>query len=231
MFRNPAEPPASRTRFPDREKTSAEPTAAAVTFQCWGKEGNGRQSPQPFWKTSFDHLKHKVAAPATSLLPRGSCSSFFISITQYPGSLKLLTGRTKAQTTLQCLLRSRFNTSHVDYPSLAASHSLTSQAGRVRGNKITQMSLKQPSRTEGLLTTAPTGITFQNTATETLQQTLKISLKAQQQKFSCKEISDTQATSILRWSGGIIRIYKFFSLYSQPQRRSVPPHFPQDKNH
>lgn len=103
MFRNSAEPRALRTRFPDRQKTSVEPTAAAVTFQCcvWGEEENGRQFPQPFWKTPFDHLKHEVAGPTTSLLPRGSCSSFFISITQYPGSPKPLPGRAKAQTTLQ----------------------------------------------------------------------------------------------------------------------------------
>lgn len=73
-----------------------------------------------------------------NLLAHGSCSSFFISITQYPGSPKPKPGRTKAQTALQCLVRGRFNTSHVCYPSLTASHNVTSQAGRVKGNKITQ---------------------------------------------------------------------------------------------
>lgn len=94
MFRNSAEPRALRTRFPDRQKTSVETTAAAVTFQwcMWGKEENGRQFPQPFWKTPFDPLKYEVAGPTPFLLPHGVCSSFFISIAQYPGSPKPLSG-------------------------------------------------------------------------------------------------------------------------------------------
>lgn len=79
MLGNSAEPWALRTRFPDRQKTSVETTAAAVTFQ-WcvqGKEENGRQFPQPFWKTPFNPLKHEVAGPTTSLLPRWGCSSFY----------------------------------------------------------------------------------------------------------------------------------------------------------
>lgn len=44
MFGKSAEPRALKTRFPDRQKTSAETSAAAVTSQwrMWGKEENGR---------------------------------------------------------------------------------------------------------------------------------------------------------------------------------------------
>lgn len=135
----------------------------------WGKEENGRQFPQPFWKTPFDHLKHKVSGPTTSLLPRGSCSSFFVSITQHPGPPKPLPGGTKAQTTLQCLVRGRFKTSHVDHPSLTAPHSLTSYAGHVRGGQNHSEDVFDTSTQDCRITDNSTRwVMLQNTATEIL---------------------------------------------------------------
>lgn len=109
----------------------------------WLSSGGGRKkmednSLSPSGRPSLTISNTKLLTQQPPFYLVEAVPPFLISITQYPGSPKLLTGRTKAQTTLQCLVRGRFNTSHVDYPSLTAFHSLTSQAGDVRGNKITQ---------------------------------------------------------------------------------------------
>lgn len=155
MFRNSAEPPALRTRLPDRQKTSAQPTAAAVTFQgcVWGKEENRRQFPQPFWKAPFDHLKHEVAGPRASLLPRGSCSSFLVSITQHPGSPSLCqVGQKPTKDNFAVLGERQIQ----NIPCGSSQPYSISHAGHARGDKITQkMSLTQPPRTAGLLDSSP----------------------------------------------------------------------------